>query len=286
MLERLVQSVKRNPLIIYAYNSYLNFACRSVVAYIFVATTGRSGSESLRRIFSAIEGSVSLHEPHPIMLNEYVDNIPVSDYSDKFNKLKRIYIKRSAAGKKYYIETNHLLIKNFAISAIKEFKDKVKIIHLTRDPISVARSLYQLGSIPGKTKKGRLYLIDPDRDDNCLKIPDLLEKEEFGHDIYRCFWYWYEIEARIKSLKSRYPEIAIVSLKTTDLNDQVKLSEMFESLNIPISEDALRKVVGTHSNLKSNLKNKVLDIPSVEEKHFRFLAALEERFGKNFWKHF
>lgn len=285
MLAPLTNAFKRNPLIVYIYNAYLSYLCRSVVAYIFVATTGRSGSESLRRIFNAIEGAVSLHEPHPIMLNEYVDNIPVSDYSDKFNKLKRIYIKRSAAGKKYYIETNHLLIKNFAISAIKEFKDKVKIIHLTRDPISVALSLYQLGSIPGKTKKGRLYLIDTDRDDNVLKIPDLLAKEEFSHDIYRCFWYWYEIEARIKSLKSRYPEIVIVSLNTSGLNDQVKLSQMFRSLNIPMSDDTLQIVVGTRSNLKTKLKNKLLDVPSVGEKHSRFLAALEARFGRNFWKH-
>ncbi|MBD3401949.1 hypothetical protein GF420_03565, partial [candidate division GN15 bacterium] len=65
--------LKYNPITVNMYNRMLDGRCRTVEGYVFVATTGRSGSQSLSKIFQAADDAVCFHEPYPIMYADYPD---------------------------------------------------------------------------------------------------------------------------------------------------------------------------------------------------------------------
>jgi hypothetical protein len=281
-LQRLI---KHNPLTSGAYKWWLDRRCRSVEAWVFVANAGRSGSKSLADMFSAIEGCVGLHEPSPKMLRDYPADRDLSEFYDRaFNSRKVVYIKRAAAGHRYYAETTHMFIKTFADPAIRHFGQATRIVHLVRDPVNVASSFYSLGRVPGKDPLARLYLLEPTAPDNLLDVRDWLEPHgPFEHDFYRCLWYWYEIEARCRRLNRRYPTIVFHRIRTEDLNDVTVLGEMFHALGIKVVESVVAKLAGTRSNLRGDLKTQKLDVASAHAMRDAFERRLEERFGGEMW---
>jgi hypothetical protein len=277
--------LKYNPLVSGIYNVFMDFLCKDVKAYIFVATTGRSGSESLSRIFDAVDGSVCFHEPYPNMFNDYPEGINEKEYFRKlFYKRKRINIKRSAKTNLYYLETNHSFVKNFADFAINEFGYRIIIIHLVRDVTAVARSFYKIGSIPGVTSRGKIYLIDPRNKSNIIGMSDVLfDDNKFKHDAYKCLWYWYEIQTRIKALKIKYKNTVFYRLDTNELNDFGMLKTMFNELDIPVNENKLINLAGTRSNVKMTEKKFDISEEVILDMNSILLDKMEARFGKNFW---
>ena len=247
---------KYNPLIVYSYDLLLSLLCSQVKGYFFVASAGRAGSLSLSRLFKAVHGSVAFHEPYPIMYDDFV-GLP-SKKKPYFHKLfyaiKRINIKRAACGYKYYLETNHQFIKTFSAYAIDCFKNKTRIIFLKRDPVKIAASLYAINSIPGKSLRGKLYLLDPLDDDNLLFMPNIFSDTNFNHDYYRCLWYCYEIEARMHRLKKIYPEVLSYDLHTEDLNDITKIKAMFSFFDLPYDQKILAELIGIRANIKTEEK--------------------------------
>ncbi|MFQ5853626.1 MAG: hypothetical protein ACE5JU_23960, partial [Candidatus Binatia bacterium] len=258
-----------------------------VQAYVFVATTGRSGTVSLCRIFEhCVEGVVCFHEPHPVMFSDYPrrQGIDREEYfRERFFKLKRIYIKRGALGHKYYVETNHQFIKTFALAAIPYFGSKTRIIHLKRDPVSVGLSFYCLDSVPGKTPRGHYYMLDPEDQSNIIQVRELLdEHSEFGHDLYKCLWYWYEIEARVKQMKERFPSANWVTIRTEQLNDKLALQTMFQELGMPVDLDRLENMVPRSENTRVEEKKGTLDWERCDEMNRKLRTKIEESYGRNF----
>ena len=282
----LVEALKYNPFVVGLVERLLAKKCQSVDAYIFVATTGRSGSESLSKIFQAADNAVCFHEPYPLMFSDYTDPTTKKDYFDKlFYQRKTINVKRAAAGHRYYVETNHQFIKNYFTQAVDYFGPKIRVIHMYRDPVRVGSSFFSINSIPGKTRPGLHYLLDPADDDNLIKINDLLSGDPaFAHDLFRCLWYWYEIEARIKAYKAQYPQVSFASLATDELNDKEALVRMFNTLGISFNPDRLDQLVGSRENQKMNLKKKSVDLSEAEQMNAVLLGKMEERYGKAFWR--
>jgi hypothetical protein len=209
------------------------------------------------------------------------------DREDYFRKLfwilKRTYIKRAAAGHRYYLETNHQFIKNFGAPAIDYFGPKIRIIHLKRDPVSVAASFLAIDSVPVKTERGHYYMLDPDDSTNLIRIPELSNGSgEFGHDLYKCLWYWYETEARVQAMKERYPSVVWVDITTEQLNDKVVLKAMFDRLGIPVSPDRLGRAVSIRENLRTEEKKKIMDRAQCEEMDRKLRARIEQVCGKRF----
>jgi len=284
-MNSLQSMIKHNPLSVAAATSYLRYRCRTVRAYIFVATTGRSGSESLSRIFETIEGSACFHEPWPIMFNDAPPHVESDTYfASRFRTVKQVNIRRLAAGHRYYVETNHQFVKKFCSVAVRQFGRKIRIIHLVRNPVSVATSFYALQSIPGETQNGRIYLLDPRDDTNRVGMADVLYGDsEFGHDFFKCLWYWYEVEARIKELKARHPEVRWAGIGTDELNDPAALESLFRRLGLEADPEKLRTVAGTHLNRKRDKKLKPRDREQFEEMHQQLRRRMEKRFGPGFW---
>src|SRR5579871_2289503 len=145
--------LKRNAVVAGVVRRSLQLRTQGVKRFIFTATTGRSGTLTLSELFSStVPDCVSLHEPYPIM-NE--DVLRAASYGDEaevdrvYSRVKSINILRAALGRRYYLEANHLLVKTFLGQAYAEFGRRMAVIHLVRDPIEVAMSIYCLQHLPG-----------------------------------------------------------------------------------------------------------------------------------------
>lgn len=230
-----------------------------VIHYTFVATTGRSGTLSLARLFSRVPGYLALHEPAPDMTRHVVietNNGNTRLMEDIFLKTKLPHIRRDCekSGAKYYLESTHMFIKTFWRIAIDYFYPYIRIIQLERDPLKVAASFYQLGEIPG-TQEGNDWLLDYKAPLNHIQIASILDTQpEFGHPFFRCLWYIYEIRERINKLKRMYPTIPIYRMNTEDLNSIEGVEKVLEFLGIPMDINYLSKFVGKHYNRAINQK--------------------------------
>jgi len=257
------------------YSLYSN----NVTTYIFVATTGRSGSSSLNKIFDNLDGVASFHEPYPIMVNPIKTNYKKILYFKKlFKYKKRIYIKKECKHKKIYFESNHMFIKNFSDEAVREFKNKVKVIHLVREPMHVAKSFIAIDSIPGKTETGIAYKLNPMHEDNLLSLKGVsLPENEIERNFCLCVWYWFEIQARAIAFQQKNPQIQFVSIRTEDLNDKIKLSSLFDILGLKINSTILNEVVGIKENLKSSEKKQIRKKTIPENKEYELYNFIKNQ---------
>lgn len=279
----LVRSIKYSPPVVGLYEKILEQRCQTVDSYIFVATTGRSGSTSLSRIFEAADRAACFHEPYPAMQSRHPDPASKAAYFDrKFRQRKKINILRAAAGHRYYLETNHLFLKNFFEPAADYFGDRLRVIHLVRDPVQVASSFFAIDSIPGKTVMGSLYLLNPAHEDNLIQINDLLTGDPaFEHDLFKCLWYWYEIEARVKHYRSAYPTLRWAELRTEDLNDGTALARMFNEIDVRFDPKRLDQLVGNRSNLKKDRKRQAIGGEAAAAMNDQLREAIEARYGRD-----
>jgi Sulfotransferase domain len=276
--------LKHNPFSFFIVNKWLDLQCCNVKGFVFVATTGRSGSSSLAKIFEAVENAVCFHEPHPIMFNDIPPDIDRNKYFRNLFNVKKVYIKRAARRHDYYIETNHQFVKNFSDLALSEFQKKLKVIHLIRTPVESAMSFYQIDSVPGVSERGKLYLLDPADKNNILNMQGILYNDgEFKHDLYKCLWYWYEIEARITAFKKLYSTVPVFKLETLDLNNYTPLEKMFHTLDIDFSVEKLESLVGSKENTKLDQKSRTLDNDEVAYMHNLFFEQLSQMYSSDLW---
>src|SRR5215472_19248542 len=119
------RALKYSPPAAAVARCYYALRSRTVERLIFTATTGRSGTLTLTRIFAGIPGCRALHEPYPVMHDEALRAANYGDSAalDRFYRAKSINILRAAAGYQYYLEANHLFIKTFVAHAVREFGD-------------------------------------------------------------------------------------------------------------------------------------------------------------------
>lgn len=268
----------------------MSLHCKEVESYVFVATTGRSGSNTLGRIFETVRDGISIHEKYPALYNVSGENSLKTSYSfvennkKKFNQKKLINIKRLAVGKHHYMESNHMFIKNFYRESINAFDKKIKVVHLRRDPLLVATSFLQINSIPGKSKRGQKYLLDPNREDNIIKISDLFLTDKFRNDFYRCLWYCYEIEARINQMKNEYPNIILYKIDTNELNSLDKVVDMLNFFKMEYDMLKLKEIIGKRYNLKKTQKTTSINLNFDETKEMEglLLAQISDRYGASF----
>ena len=247
-------------------------------SYIFVLTTGRSGSGSLSSIFQESLEVNSFHEPYPILNNSF-------NFSSKINyfwiKFQFYFIKvpliicSNLNRKNIYLETNHLFVKAFSSFAIKFFGSKIKLIHLVRPTYLVAKSMYEIGKIPGD-KFGNKWYMNPNDINNMIDfnmIFELLDDEDKYNyeDLYKCVWYWHEVEARIKLFK-KDNSVSILELETNELDNTDKLLNKINSyFDLNISNFSIANV---DKNYKSDEKRNLADVKLVQEKSCIFKQCL------------
>lgn len=259
-------SLKYNPVTVGLTKLVLDLKNRSLESVIFVATTGRSGSETLHKVFSSIGQCASTHEPYPIMNNDLMILRNEGDDTlaqNTYNAIKSVNIRRAALGKKYYIETNHMFIKSFIDYAAKDFPDKLKVIHLYRNPVDVALSILSLNNYPNcypGTETGNNWYLDYHAAENLIKITDILDNNaDFSHTFYKCLWYWFEIEARVKFWKEKLPHIPFYDFNIANLKKEDKFISLLNQLNLEFDVQKIKNTLNTKSNRKTLHKTNSLD---------------------------
>lgn len=275
----LSRSLRHNRLSRKLLEAALRYRCQDTRAFVFVANAGRSGSRTLADLFAGLPGVAAFHEPTPKMTIEpNLSPAQSAHYRELFYNKKVFYVLRAAAGHSHYIETNHLFIKTFARLAIEYFGNRLKIVHLRREPIATALSFYQLGEIPGRSNIAAQYMLATDDPSNVISLPDLcLRYADFGHPFYACLWYWYEIEARIARLKTAHPQAGWHLLRTEDLNSRDAVARLCHDLRIERNLDQLFGRVGLRSNLRLEAKRAAQ--PRIEPLTYEEATAMHDRFA-------
>lgn len=247
-----------------ALNYYYELNLGNLKNFIFVATTGRSGTLTLVDIFNQIQHCTATHEPYPAMHDEILHAATYGKHKivDDFYKIRKsVNIRREAMGSEYYLEANHLFIKTFIQHAIDDFGKRLKIIHLTRNPTRVANSIYTLQDQPG-TLEGNRWWLDYRAPTNHIAIADILDNHpEFKHPYYKALWYWFEIETRISDWKLKSPNTPFIFFQTEDLSNEQKLSNLFQNLNIQVPENFTVEA----ANIKSHARTHQKKIPPLPE---------------------
>jgi hypothetical protein len=77
LLDTVRDRLSKMPVI---YDLWLTLRCINVKGYIFVASTGRSGTQSLSRIFAAAQKAICVHEPPPVMLRRCPQGMDEAQY--------------------------------------------------------------------------------------------------------------------------------------------------------------------------------------------------------------
>jgi hypothetical protein len=256
----------------------LKLRTQRVRKLIFTATTGRSGTLTLTRLFAAVPGCRAVHEGFPPMNGPVLQAAASGDMAlvDRvYRRVKAVNIRRAALGHRYYFEGNHLFIKTFAPNAVADFGRRVAVIHLVRPAVEVANSIYQLGDYPS-TERGDYWWLDFKAPTNLLPMADLLESDpEFSHPFYKALWYWHEVEARISAWRARTPAVRVVDFKTEWLSDLTRARGLLDELGVQYDAERLAQAIGTKANTKDHQKiGAALPAEEAQQKTERFQALL------------
>ena len=257
---------------------YYTLRSRAVERLIFTATTGRSGTLTLTRIFAGIPGCRALHEPYPVMNAEVLKAASYgdSDALKRFYRDKSINILRAAAGYRYYLEANHLFIKTFIEHAARDFGNRLAVIHLVRPPLEVAMSIYRLQRQPG-TESGNVWWLDYRAPLNRIRIADVLDAGEFSHPFYKGLWYWFEIETRVQEWRLRLPAVPFVRFETDWFNEPQRLHALTMELGMPVDRRQIDSLVGAKEHMREHLKLIAPLQPEEAQGMFEHFVALLQR---------
>ena len=274
----LIKAIKYNTLTTFLFRHYYRFRCQPLKNIIFVATTGRSGTMTLVDIFNHIPDCKAEHEPYPAMFDEILAAKSSGNEAlvkNTYWHIKSANLWRAAIGCKHYFESNHMFIKTYIEYAVEDFADKIIILHLVRDPVKVANSIYALQDFPG-TEEGNKWWLDYSTATNLISIADTLDNDsEFQHPFYKGLWYWYEIEARVEHWRKRLPQVRFIDFKTEDFNDQNKTFTLLKDLDIDFNAELLATQINTHSNTRPHQKlAEPLPLDQANRMHEKFKSLL------------
>lgn len=287
LLKKVVKKIEKgmSKVLISPISNFFSFSLKKFTTpyekVFYVASTGRSGTDSLSKLFEVIPTFYSTHEPEPAMNNlEMIaknngNAIPMKKLyrNSKRNMIRLGQLKH----KKYYLEANHIFIKGFIEEIVEDFGDKLEVIHLYRDPVKVAKSILELNRVPG-TVRGNEWYLDYRAKNNIIQIEDELDlNDDFKHDYYKCLWYWYEIEARTFFWRNKYKTIRFIDFKTENLNKYDDIVSLLNILNIPYNPEAIKAVVGVKHNQKKANKTELLSFESAKEMHENFKKMLSSK---------
>lgn len=252
------------------------------IDYIFCITTGRSGSEYLKTLFSLVSGCQAFHEADPVgngdTMRRYLDGDPEPIRSLVQQKVELIkQIKRQC---RIYVETNHCFIKGFGWFIPQYLpEDRIGVIVLSRTPSEIAESTLGIGCSP-LTPFGRDWIITPSIKNPLIRPPKRLFSPRTSYSLFRflkwlcrgerfnragsrildwltiyeleCLkWYVDETAAQARAFQKRFKRIKYYEVNIENLNTLDEVNKMFDYFGCTAKE-SLISVIGKPTNLKRN----------------------------------
>ncbi|WP_457568581.1 hypothetical protein [Desulfurobacterium sp.] len=223
---------------------------------IFTVTTGRSGTGYLSSLFSSLRYVASFHEPEPNFLEAMRKAQQFPHEAVKFLYSKKLPFVASV-DEPVYCETSHLFCKGFFYPLL-ELGILPELIVLKRDKRSVAKSLFELNTIPGRTFEALQFYLKPD---DRVYIP--LRNWHKLHDYQLCYWYCLEIEKRMEiyseEVKKRGGKVYEIDLK--EILTLEGIVNFFLEMNLPVDREAVEELAlkaGVPVNTKKTVKSRSL----------------------------
>jgi hypothetical protein len=216
---------------------------------IMCLTTGRSGTNLLERLLALAEDICSKHEPEPAfqrVLDEVSNNPAAAISFVRDIKLPDILARPGS----HYAETSHLFGKGF-FEAFIALGIPFRLIVLNRDPRQVAKSLWRIRTVPGRTKSGKEFLLHPDQP-GVMALPGWQRMSDYQ----LCFWYCLEVERR----KSAYTEectrrgIPVFATSIEELKDWMRFEAFCKNLGLSLRDgtsEEHHKIVAVKHNRKA-----------------------------------
>ncbi|MEM6843544.1 MAG: hypothetical protein AAF632_15050 [Bacteroidota bacterium] len=196
---------------------------------VFTVTTGRSGTGLLAEKLKYINSADIYHEAEPGFHNHMRAVIEgKEDAKDFLFDQKLPFIERLSSS--IYIETSHLFCKGF-LEPLLEIGIIPDLILLRRPERDTAKSLYQLGTIPGRNKKANKFYLMPS--DSKLYLP--LSSWQDMHDYQLCFWYTLEIIRR-QQIYHRLVKVLggkVVEVTLDDISKGQGIKKITDSIKLP-----------------------------------------------------
>ena len=218
---------------------------------IFVITNGRSGSSRLAKLFACLKNVDAFHEPSPSFgpyMHDVAGNIELGKIFFRYLKFPAI----AKFNKPFYVETTHMFCKGY-FEALFQFNIPFSIIILKRDRRSIAKSMYALNTIPGRSQDGIRYYLQP----NEAKFIQLGDWSQLT-DYQLCYWHVCEIEIRQKfySRLMKERQMMVAEVDTDALNTEGVFENLLANLNIEVSSDELKKISAIRTSRENEKKNK------------------------------
>jgi hypothetical protein len=171
---------------------------------VLTITTGRSGTGFLARALGAWPTVRALHEPRPRFSSSFRAVQAAPHLAREFWTLEKLAsIERGA--RPVHVETSHLACKGF-LESLVELGARPDLVHLRRGPRAVARSLWSLRTVPGRTLRGVRYYLSP-ADRNFL--PVAAERAARWNDYQLCYWYCLEADARAAHYRASFAPLGV-----------------------------------------------------------------------------
>ena len=227
---------------------------------IFCCTPGRSGTNLLAKLLSLVPSICSVHEAKPSFDNYFWRTTnPILDYDKtsyiykKFWELKLKAIERDT-DKLIYSETSHMTFKGFIEFLPNDIEFSVIFLH--RDPRDVAKSLYAINDIPGRSRTGKRVCFDPSDNHNIINIADKWTKLS---NYQLCYWYVLEMYKRSEMYWSLCHSKLRAKITLSQLLEPTKFQAMLAELQLPTNIDltAYENITSAKWNTKSVRKKHV-----------------------------
>lgn len=229
---------------------------------IFVLANARTGTNFLADLFKYnVKSCISKHESFPDMFGKPI----YWYYQGRTDKIRKLFLYKKKKIDRYkqdvYFESNHAFLKSFCNVAM-EFYPDMKLIHLIRNPIKVAKSemnkhyLHDKSHIPFQyyrgtegTKHFRWALTGLEDIYKKVKIdkPTLFQKYVIQ---------WIEIENRAMKFLDKYKKQndCYTLLVPEDINDHIKLIDMFNFFKLELkSKDIIIRGSKNKSIILTNI---------------------------------
>lgn len=236
--------------------------------YIFVSSIGRSGTKFLSELFGKLTDLPSYHsiEPHCLGTNLTKKNNgekDIPEFNKKINKIKKL-----SSDKNGIFESSHIFLRGYADLVVAANLKPVYVIHMTRDPLEVARSYLNRDSVPGMDN--RPWRLPLKTKNSLLREIPTKELNPFQKNICD----WIENELKYQQMKHQFDKT--FDFYHSDLNNAEKYSEMFQHFGIKLDTIKIAEILKE----KGLDKNKNPKKTTVESKDIKDADELIQKIVK------
>jgi len=244
---------------------------------IFTVTTGRSGTGFLAEQLKSITDADVYHEAEPGFHDYMRPIIEGQEDARRFLLNQKLpFIEQSSS--EIYIETSHVFCKGF-LEPLLEIGLVPDLILLKRPERDIAKSLYQLGTIPGRDSKALKFYLTPEDPTVYLPLPNWQDM----HDYQLCFWYTLEIARRQRIYRQLVSASGgkVVEVTLYEISECNGIKKITENLGLPSppfwqSFGRKKKKVNTKSKSKKEFNISDTNLFEMEKEVYNatnFLAA-------------